>query len=277
MARAGINLQADFGELAVATGAVRGMAKKVRSDMFAADLVKYTHSVMADRFDMFLDGLGGGTDKSLHHVYEWNTPPGAPGAKLWTHKLIGHGGNRNATWDWRASKKPIPSIDDRAADTSDPMSLVPEDKLQHLSRERHWFHWKAPVMELGNPVLILPKNGRRIVYPTGDPSRPLAFSRGHTVQEPGGRATTGSFTAKWVGWWSTEAPRVFEEVIAPEAESEIARSVRRAARPSSKTIGISSMVNYAKLMENGEDWAEYNIDRYQRNMRLRARRNSGNR
>ncbi len=91
---------------------------------------------------------------------------------------------------------------------------------------------------------------------------------------PGGEETTGGFTRAWIAWWSTEAPQVFEDAIAPEVERNAVDSVRRGARKRQKTISVNAMTDYNTLMKHGEQWATYYIDRHQRQMRLRERRNA---
>ena len=130
----------------------------------------------------------------------------------------------------------------------DPMSLGPEDQLEFFSSRRHWFHWKAPVMESGMPVIVLPVHVDNVMYPTGNPLEPLAWSKGHSVQNPGGEATTGAFTTRWVAWWSTEAPRVFDETVKPDAEVELSNAVRLTSRARRGTVGVSAMTDYEALM-----------------------------
>lgn len=279
MARSGINLHADFSELSTTIGAVSGMSKAVSTKVFADDLVKYTHSIMADRFDLFVDmaATGKGGHKRLHHVYEWGMQPGTAYSKLWRHKLLGAGGERNATWDWVASKKPIPTPTERASDPNDPMSLVPADELAYYSNRRYWFYWKAPVMELGQPVIILPVNAERLMFPTGRIDSPLVWTTDSVVYNPGGEDVAGSFTAIWASWWATEAPRAFDEVVEREFGREIQKAVRIKKRRSTATIGISAITNDRALQKAGEDWARTNIDRYRRSMALRARRRKADR
>lgn len=259
--------QAD--ELATATGAINGMAKSVSTKMYLADVVKYAHTRMSERFDDFVDMAYLNSHSTLHHVYEWRLNPKDPQAKLWKHVLVGHGANRHATWDWRASKMPILTPEERASDENDPMSTLSAEDVDSFSDRKYIFYWKAPVMEGSFPVTIRPVNVKRLMFPNTDGSGELAWATSVRVENPGGRQTTGAFTTLWTTWWNTEAPRVFEETLAPEFERDAAESTRLQSRKRRGTVGITTVADYQRLMEMAEDWAEVNIDKYRRKYRTK--------
>lgn len=262
---------AQFDELAEATGALSGMAKRANTEAYVRDLVKYTHARLADRFDTFVDIAYANSHSSLHHVYEWGVPPGAPHARLWNHVLFGSGGNRKASWEWLPSKRPIPTPQERHANPDDPMSLVPEEELEYFSDRTYFFQWKAPVMEGSIPVTILPVNVDWLAFPTGKTEKPVMFAKGIHVKNPGGDATKASFSAIWVSWWSTEAPRVFEETVGPEAERDLKRAgIRRKKRRSSANVGISTITSYKALLKRAETWAGQEVDIARRKYRSAA-------
>ena len=277
--RSGISIQEDFTELAFLTGKAKGMAKKMSTNAYLSDLVLYTHGEMTRRFDQYMEVLYQTTAgrKQLHHVYEWRVDSKA--GQLWRHKLTGQGGQRSATWDWKASKANIPTPSEARGIEGHPMQTVPKDMFDEIIKNRGWtkryvFHWKAPVMESGQEAIIQPRvPGGKIMYPTGNPDEPVAWKTESQIN-PGGEETTGGFTRAWIAWWSTEAPRVFEDAIAPEVERNAVDSVRRGARKRQGTISVNAMTDYKTLMKHGEQWATYYIDRHQRQMRLRERRNA---
>lgn len=267
MGRSAMTLMADFSELGNATGIISGMAKTMQTKAYATSVLKMAHGVLSRDFDLYVDGLFAMTPKAFHHVYEWGAIPGDSAKKLtrlWRHTLIGNGANRNASWVWLAAKKAVPSPEQRAKIEHDPMSQLSEEEVAKFGRQRYFFQWKAPVMELNTPVNIEPKNGGMIAFPTWNPKRPIVFSKGLHVVNPGGEETTGSFTAAWTMWWQSEAPRRFDEAIEPVIQSDLAgttKGMRMAKRSTSKTIGINAIVDYEKSFEMGERWAEADLRR----------------
>lgn len=269
MARSGITLGWQADELALQTGMVTGMAKKVSTQGYLSDVLSYTHKKMSEEFDNFVDLARGGQDGkgSLHHVYEWRMPIKAPHAKLWKHQLVGHGASKLASWDWRASKKRIDNPQEKAMDPDDPMYHLEEEDVERFSSRTYFFHWKAPVMEGDFTTIIQPVNVKKIMYASPVDLGELVWSKESVVENPGGDQTTGAFTALWVTWWKTEAPRVFDSILRPELDRDIENSVRMKSRRRSGTLGITSVTDFKTLQEQGEDWARINIDRYQRKYR----------
>lgn len=277
MARSRQFLSADFREAGNAIGVISGVAKTMRTNKYMSDVIVYAHERMAAEFDYHMDALYAAAPDMFHHVYDWNSLGGRQGGmnRLWRHDLIGTGASRNASWSWIASKKPVPTPTERANNPNDPMSSLPPEQIAKFSNRTYFFYWKAPVMEFGRPVSIEPKYGKVIAFPTWDPESPIVFSKGLRVIDPGGDKTTGAFTAAWTSWWSMEAPRIFEEVIAPVVENDITvvseAGIRSGQRMRNKTVQISAFAGYEDAMQVGEDWAERAL--YKKSTAYRRRRN----
>lgn len=252
-------VMADFSEAGAALGAVSGMAKVVRTDRYLADVVKMVHSGLSKDFDLYMDGLYALAPRRFHHVYEWGSH-GGPGGRLWKHTLMGGGANRNASWEWVASKKAIPSPQQRANNPDDPMSQLSQDEVAEFSKQRYYFYWKAPVMETGYPVYITPSYTKSIAFPIWDKGdgQTIAFSKGTTIENPGGDEVQGAFTTAWTQWWAEEAPRRFEERIAPVVENDLSRdfdeTVRRTSRRRKGSVGISAMTDFNRAFKISEEW-----------------------
>jgi hypothetical protein len=263
--RSGVEIRADFSEMAFTMGLVSGMAKTVRTNRYQSDVIEYVHGDLSRSFDEHLDQLRDLAPQRFHHVYEWNTRGGKDLGRdrLWEHKLMGSGGTRNATWAWLASTKPIPSPAERAKNPNDPMSKVPAEEVAKLSQRNYFFYWKAPVMEYNTPVNIEPVNGKMIFIPTGDPSQPFVFSAGARVMNPGGQETTGAFTTAWTEWWGQAAPKVFDSTLQETLEMDTANSVREGVRVGqrqrSNAIGLNATTDFQAAFESGEAWATKNL------------------
>lgn len=277
--RAGVEIAADFDELAYTMGIISGMAKTVKTKRYLSDVVEYVHSELSQDFDQFMDAQRSVAPERFHHVYDWGAEDGRDLAekRLWGHKLIGQGGQRNATWVWKASRTPVPSPLERASNPDDPISLVPREELEKLSKRTYYFYWKAPIMEYNTPVNIEPRWATMLFIPTGDASKPFVFSRGTRVTNPGGQATTGAFSAAWTQYWGGPANKTFEDRIAPVLENDAASvktGIRTGVRSRTGTIGIMSTAQYDAAFEAGERWSEEQLYKKSTAYKRRTRRNN---
>jgi hypothetical protein len=258
MARAREFLQVDISGLGASMGMVSGMGATIKTNRYADDVLKMTHAVLTEEFDLTMDVWARAAPDYFHHVYEWGTL-GLPVGRLWKHDLVGHGASRSASWNWVASKRPVPSPQERADNPNDPMSQLDDEELSKFSGRRYFFYWKAPVMEYNTPVNIEPKNGKMIAFPVWDIEKPIRFSKGLRVMDPGGQNTTGAFTAAWVGWWNTEAQKRFSEIVQPVLEKDLDNvaqdTVRRGSRIRKKSVGLAVLKDYEQAFTLGEEWA----------------------
>jgi hypothetical protein len=275
-------IQADFSEAGAAAGAISGFAKAVKTDAYLSDVIKYAHGELSRDFDLFMDGLFEGNHKMYHHVYEWNSDVGGDGDggffRLWRHTLIGGGAQRSASWEWVASKKPIPTLQERRLNEDDPASQLDDEQIDKFAKRRYLFYWKAPVMELGLPVNIEPKYGEFLAFPIWslDGEDNIAFSRGLRSFEAGGEETTGAFTAAWAGWWATEAPQRFDEVVGKLLERDLKRDtesgIRTGTRARKGKVSLKAMTDYDVAFNRAQDWTEATIIRTSNTYKARERR-----
>lgn len=278
-------IQADFSEAGAAMGAISGFAKAVKTDAYLGDVIRFAHGELSRDFDTFMDTLFEGNHKMYHHVYEWNSDIGGDGDggffRLWRHRLIGGGANRSASWEWVASKKPIPTLEERSMNEDDPASQLDDETIDKFSKRRYLFYWKAPVMELGLPVNIYPKFGEFLAFPVWslDGEGAVAFSKGLRSFEAGGEATTGAFTMAWTGWWASEAPQRFDEVVGQVVERDLKRDtesgIRTGTRRRAGKVGLNAMTNYEQAFNRAQDWTEATIIRTSNSYRAREARRRG--
>lgn len=257
----GVEVSGDFSEIGHTMGLLSGMAAEVKTDRYLGDVISYVHSELAKRFDEHMDFAVGAAPKRFSHVYEWNARPGNDRAadRLWSHKLLGSGGRRNATFVWKASIKPIPTPQERKNIEGDPMQDVPQEEIDQLSKRRYIFYWKAPIMEYNSGVTITPKYAQALFIPTGDPANPYVFVNEFRNLQPGGEANTGQFTAEWTSWWASMAPHFFEQGIRESLENDLAgvvQGIRAGQRSRVKKVGLTATSDYAAAYESGENWAQ---------------------
>lgn len=273
-----VEVKADFSEAGFTMGVLSGMAKEVRTDRYLGDVIAYVHKMLSDKFDEHMDFAVNAAPARFSHVYEWDQGGISEKAddRLWTHKLLGNGGSRNATFVWRASVKPIPTPQERKNIKGDPMQQVPDDEIAELSKRRYIFYWKAPIMEYNSPVTIRPKYAKALFIPTGDPSNPFVFSNEFRNLQPGGEQNTGQFTAEWTAWWSTMAPYYFDKGVSEGLErdlGEVAESgIRAGQRVRNKKVSLNATSDYAAAFESGEDWSEAYLQKYSKKYKARSKR-----
>lgn len=279
MSKGAVEISADFSELGHTMGLLSGMSKTVKTNRYMGDVITYVHDQLAQQFNLHMDQMVEMAPERFSHVYEWKHNPGAPDDRLWTHKLLGSGGNRNATFVWRASVKPIATPQERkASNPDDPIAQVPDEELAKLSKRRYVFYWKAPIMEYDLGVTITPKYAEALFIPTGDPSNPFVFVNYYRNLQPGGQNNTGQFSAEWANWWGTAAPILFEESMAGALEKDLEGSVknglgiRKGTRVrAGKTASLTATSDYHAAFQSGEAWAERYVEKRIRD-RKRARR-----
>lgn len=235
------------------SGAFQQLAYSINTPVHAGHLAEYVTTHLGEAFNEYLDLVAraeGGVD-SLHHVYEWNLA-GVERARLWKIRMSGRGRSRNVTWSWRASKTTVPIPD------------IPEGPQGQQLKQIHVFVWKAPIMEYDMKVNIEPKRGEWLAVPTGNPDRPLWFTkRLHGVQSkfsPGGNKTTGQFTGHWVEWWTGEgANAAYVKNIMPRIEadhSETAMFGKIRLNKGTKTVRVATANMGPKMLADGRRMAE---------------------
>ena len=271
-------IEADLSGMGEAMGVIEGMTTTMKTPHYIDDVVYMAHGIMANEFDWYMDALYAASPRMFHHVYEWNSLGGKePGrGRLWAHTFSGFGANKNASWAWLPSHKPVPTPQQRANNPDDPMSQLDEDELDMFSNRRYYFPQKAAVMESGLAVSISPKNGKRIVFPVWDAENPLRFSKGLRVEDPGGQETTGAFTTAWTGWWAMEGPQVFDDVVVEIVERDLDdtanRTLRRAQRSRTKTFSMNAKVNYDTGFASGMRAAQQDMTKKSARYRKRNSR-----
>lgn len=263
----------DTSEADAAIGFMQGLTAGFSGTRFTSAVLKYAHSQLSREFDKYMDGLAAGDSErtigQYGHVYEWGMR-GVPQGRLWKHTLKGHGKERTASWQWKASRVPIPKPEERAQNPRDPMSQVPDNVLARLSDRDYFFYWKAPVMEYNLPVRILPVNTKKLFWPMWNESvrgRHYAFRDYAEVTNPGGEESTGAFSHAWATYWEYYAPKSFQEHVAAAVEHDLGRSEAELAstakrqRSRAKTVTLSTIVHSEAAFREGERRAQWFIDK----------------
>lgn len=225
-------------------GALQGIAKGMDEDAYMEGLIKQAHGHAANAFNI----AAAATAATGHfpHVFEFGTPGITPGparfgdptsheARLWIHRLAGHGGSQDIFYSFRPAvvRNPQPTTESTG---------VSSKYLQKLSRRKYIFWNKAFVMETGMTVSNKAKNGDFLFVPfNGEaPRNPMnrkGFmmwdSRRHGALETvPGRKTKGTFTAFWLAWWAAEGQETMEREMRSSVSMDIEKAVAMAAKDS---------------------------------------------
>jgi len=273
MAKPAMSLEMDFTEGYDALGFAQGMTSEIKTDRYLGSVMTMAHSRMADRFDLMMDTLAATNRSSYHHVYEWRMI-GQPAGRLWNHAMVGRGTTREATFEWRASRSPILTPQERMSDplgTNDPITGIDPDVLSKLKNRSYFFYWKAPMMEYGLAARVRPRYAKRLFVPTwrapGNYRHAMEtyqdFSAGNPQDGSGGAGTVGMFSAAWLNWWNDVAPKIWDTESKNVVENdlgiigkEMSRSKKKAkARFSLKTFGGKKDYSFAAF-EDGRNRAE---------------------
>ena len=234
MAKPIISMDVDTSQASAAIGYLAGITKAIGGQRFMDGVTDLTYAKLSDEFGRQMDAVAKSNPDNYHHMYEWRLT-GIKRARLWKTRVSGRGNNKVATFEFKASRTPIPTPMERyRSRTNDPIKQVPFDVVKRLSSRKNFFYWKAPIMEANSMVTIRPKYSSVLFVPLGDEpvtrasvrdqNRGYVFTR-HAVQiKPGGEQTTGRFTGFWVSWWGGPAHEIFDVELKNFFESDITKT-----------------------------------------------------
>lgn len=229
MAKSMASFGVDTSEAQAAIGYMQGVTKMIGSRRYLDGVTDFTYAKLADEFGRQIDLVAKTNPDNYHHVYEWRLT-GIKRGRLWKFKVRGRGSQKIATFEFKASRTPIPNPMERyRSKKNDPIKNVPFDVVKRLSSRKHFFYWKAPIMEAGSTVTINPRYSSVLFIPLNEPSihnpdRNYLFTKRAVEIVPGGGKTTGRFTAFWVSWWSGPAHEIFNGEILPYLQSDAVKT-----------------------------------------------------
>lgn len=258
--RPAISVDFDASEAQAALGVIYGMATSIKTDRYMGSVLKFAHEVMSKDFDIAMDGAVATNPDKYDHVFDW-TDNGKVGNRLWKHKLKGRGASREATFEWRASKKAIPTPEQYKQMGDKRFSIIPDDELAKLSGRRYVFRWKAPIMEYNLRVTISPRWSDALFVPTGDASRPFIITRAQVVVDNPGGDNTGMFTSFWTGWWGSAGQKIFEEQVKTTVENDLGKIpmetvTRKFRKTTGKTLKLTTFSDAEYAFESGKEFAQ---------------------
>ncbi|QAX95790.1 hypothetical protein SEA_TRIBUTE_52 [Streptomyces phage Tribute] len=250
--KAFLAVNADTIEVSALTGFITGLSAKVGNDVNTGPVLNYAHDKLSERFDTYMSVIAPASPGQFHHVYDWGRI-GVPQAQLWKNVLRGRGNDRYASFEFRASVLPVP---------------FPEGDKKPF-RRKHRFIYKAMIMEYNMAVTIRPKRAKILAFPVEDR---IIFTKGPVVvQNPGGAATTGAFTAAWTSWWTgAGAEQVFNSEIRKTLEGDLsekamARFIRRFKPARKKAVKLSIADNNAAFANGARLAEEFLAERNRKN------------
>ncbi len=226
-------IEMDTGAMKGGTQIIDGISMAVRSNVHINDLIKNANALITGEFVVHMSSKAISEPKKFTHMYEWGGL-GDPNSRLWRHMLRGRGSNRQLTFEFKASKKAAP-VNPRLAELG--------------VKKIHVFVWKAPVLELGQPVHIYPKLAKTLVFEHNDR---IVFWKGSIhIPRQGNTDTWGSFTKEFNGWFMSGAPNaVLNATMIPvfkkTVRGVVAQNVRKLTTKNKKftltPVGIDKSV-----------------------------------
>ena len=156
------------------------IAKLDSSKSFKEKFKKIVFTQIEKDFGNYIDAQARSKPISFHHVYEWKKV-GNPQSRLFKLKQIDSNGiSFRVDFSFIDSASNVPS----------------------KSRKKYKFREKARVMELGEPVVISPKNAGRLVFEGSAGMVFMPIGKSVTVKRPGGNKVKNSFTLQYSRWFS---------------------------------------------------------------------------
>lgn len=244
MARTFVGFNVDTSEGNALSGFMETLSEEIKTAQHMGPVLKYVHSEMSKEFSLFMAAVAESRIDEFHHVYEWDQV-GDINGRLWRDVLVGHGGSRIASFEWRASHKEVPlSAEAEAAGV----------------KGGHVFTWKAPVMEYDTNITIAPKEeGGSLAVFTGPvytkDDYPVYFTKEEiTVQNPGGPNVKGSFTRAYISWWAGAAgAQVFRDRIMNSLDFDDIdfKALKKSSRKRSKVFRLGVAGNTGRATAAG--------------------------
>jgi hypothetical protein len=131
-------------------------------------------------FGNYVDAKARSNPKSLHHVYEWNRV-GNPASRLFKLNSKKTGAlSFSISYSFLMSKTFVP----------------------HFEKRRHVFKNKAAIIESGKPLVISPRNSKRLVFEINGEKVFMPVGKSVTVNRPGGKAATNQFSLAYSRFFS---------------------------------------------------------------------------
>jgi len=236
-----------LGKVGHALGGVAGIAKTVETNAFISDVVSAASEHAAETMRTEIDAMAADPGKGgvLNHVYEWGQA-GSPASRLFVVFKTGSGRNQTVSFAFRASRTPIPSLEQREA--SGDILPVPEKIKARLSGRPYVFRQKAQFMEYGGRVTIRPNQATKLFIPFSRPinGRTYAFVDRAQVNFAG-KKHRGMFHAAWKLAQAT-AGRQAEQMIQREVTDGTRTIQARLGRTATKSlrIGFSQGQDYSR-------------------------------
>lgn len=251
--KAFVGVTVDTVEASSLTGFLTTLSEQIETDRNMGPVLNYAHSELSQKFDAYMAAIAPTSPKQFHHVYDWNNI-GNPKWQLWTNVLRGRGNNRYASFEFRASTIPVP--------------VHKGDKKPF--RRTHRFIYKAMIMEYNIAVTVKRKRAKMLAFPGNNGK--IVFTKGPIVVEnPGGEATTGAFTAAWTNWWGgAGANQVFQDSINDTLENDLSerammKFMRRFKKAKTKTASMSVADNRTAFNQGAKLAEEFLAERAKKN------------
>lgn len=156
------------------------VAKLNTSKSFKENFRKIVYTQIEKDFGAYIDSQARSKPKSFHHVYEWKKAGDSKSRLFKLNQLNSAGISFKINFEFIQSKSAVPN----------------KYKKKYVFRE------KARVMELGNPIVISPKNANRIVFEGMAGTVFMPIGKSVTVKRPGGSKVKNSFTLHYSRWFS---------------------------------------------------------------------------
>lgn len=245
-------------------GYIGGISAKVKTSGYINSVLNYSHAVLSQFFDEWMDGVAKSDPQTYQHMYEWpenyqgySETVGMPADRLWEHTFSGGSTDAKASFNFLPSKRPTPV---------DPILLEEGPSGRSVKEGVHIFIWKAMAFEYGAHIKVSPTLAKMLAYVgrdynsggsdigwhhanTHEGGNMVNLSKGPVEFIAGGGKTTMKFSTAYVGWWQTMAQGDFDSHIAPGLgrdianPNNIAKAIRLGKKSTSKAVSMTAQAS----------------------------------
>ena len=263
-----INFANNLEDLAEEIGKWRGMAEGIEQPVYMDSLITRAFDIAEEKFNMAASL--GADDFDFAHMYEYGTrgigeqtegaslDPMSQSARLWKSFLVGGGGRKMITFEYRPAVQPNPPK--TRENTGIESSKFDPSKLAINKGKEYVWYQKAQTVEENKSVFVKVKDANLLFVPLQEGPQNTTNTdreRGYTfrkavITRPGEWLHgAGKFTLFFADWWSDQGAVEMESEMLNEFNIDVKEwqsknpTIKSALKPAT-SVNIVGVANTAR-------------------------------
>jgi len=261
-----INFANNLEDLAEEIGKWRGMAEGIDQPEYMDSLITRAFEVADQKFNM--SAALSADDFDFSHMYEYGTrgvgtytgesgtlDPMSQTSRLWRSFLVGGGGKKMITFEFRSAVQPNPPK--TPENTGIDSDAFEPDRLQVNQGKEYIWRQKAETVENNKTVMIRVQGAKALFVPLNqginnpterERERGFAFRKAIASRPGQWTGGAGQFTAFFAGWWAEQGAVELESEMLEEFNRDVA-DFQRKNPPAKSALKPSAAVNIKGVAE----------------------------